>query len=558
MAGRGAALDEGVVDRDVGGRAVALGGGEEQQPELVARGQAGGLEVPARGDLGGGDGGSNGRRRRAGQRLGVAGVVGEAHLHLDRRALVGRHQRVGARRRRGDVRLSVVGGHPDPLVRVADAGQPVGIHDGGGDRRQRLPDLRCAGDRRRARRGGVGRRRDDDIEFVADRPAVAVAGGHLHGHRPRGRWRAREGARAGGEGQPRGQRRVVGFRRRVGQGVAGVRVAERGVREHIAERRACRRRLVRNRVRHRRRVVGGRPACPPDREKDAKTVATRPGGVGDVVLETRRADAPSRCRAAVQGRVADHADNKPRAIGRGGIARDHPVGRAGAQRGVGRGREDVDGISRERARIGHGGQQGARIVAGVPINLDHRGGSTRGHPIKIYPDAGQRVGAGARGELCGSNQGCCDARLPGVADEGRDRLPGGLGSGLFLGLGRRRGGGAHCVRLCSVTDGAQRYDRIVVGRLRCHGVVRVLRADASRVLFDGGQAVDAGAPQDPVSGYPLVLWVVPGEGQDAVANTGQGEPGGRRWRVVIFGLLRRLGRLLRWGRLCRFVHNPGG
>ena len=36
VAGRGAALDEGVVVRDVGGRGVALGGGEEQQPELVA------------------------------------------------------------------------------------------------------------------------------------------------------------------------------------------------------------------------------------------------------------------------------------------------------------------------------------------------------------------------------------------------------------------------------------------------------------------------------------------------------------------------------------------
>ena len=83
----------------------------------------------------------------------------KAHPHLDRRALVGRHQRVGARRRPGDVRLGAAV-HPDPLVRVADAGQPVGIHDGGGNRRQRLPDLRRAGDRRRARRRGVGRRRD--------------------------------------------------------------------------------------------------------------------------------------------------------------------------------------------------------------------------------------------------------------------------------------------------------------------------------------------------------------------------------------------------------------
>ncbi len=100
-----------------------------------------------------------GRRRRAGQRLGVAGIVGEAHRHLDRLALVRRHQRVGARRRPGDVRLGGVV-HPDPLVRVADAGQPVGIHDGGGARRQRLPDLRRARDRRRARRKVVGRRRD--------------------------------------------------------------------------------------------------------------------------------------------------------------------------------------------------------------------------------------------------------------------------------------------------------------------------------------------------------------------------------------------------------------
>ena len=96
----------------------------------------------------------DGRRRHAGERLGVVGVVGEAHLHLDRLALVGRHQRVGARRRAGDVRLGAAV-HLNPLERVADGGQPVGIHDGGGDRRQRLPDLRRAGDRRRARRGGV-------------------------------------------------------------------------------------------------------------------------------------------------------------------------------------------------------------------------------------------------------------------------------------------------------------------------------------------------------------------------------------------------------------------
>ncbi len=114
-------------------------------------------------------------RRRAGQRLGVAGVVGEAHPHLDRRALVGRHQRVGARRRPGDVRLGAVV-HPDPLVRVADAGQPVGIHDAGGVRRQRLPDLRRARDRRRARRKGVGRRAHRDVESpLTDPPLPSLA-----------------------------------------------------------------------------------------------------------------------------------------------------------------------------------------------------------------------------------------------------------------------------------------------------------------------------------------------------------------------------------------------
>ena len=123
-------------------------------------------------------------RRRAGQRLGVAGVVGEAHRHLDLRALVVRHQRVGACRRLGDVRLGGgVSGHPDPLVRVADVGQPVGIHDGGGVRRQRLPDLRRARDRRLARRGGVRRRRPDGRRRRAgQRLDVAGVVGEAHRH----------------------------------------------------------------------------------------------------------------------------------------------------------------------------------------------------------------------------------------------------------------------------------------------------------------------------------------------------------------------------------------
>ena len=63
--------------------------------------------------------------------------------------------------------------------------------------------------------------------------------------------RAREGARGGGEAQPRGQRGIVGLGRRVGQRVA-VRVVERVGRNRIVEHRAHRRRLVRYGVHHRR------------------------------------------------------------------------------------------------------------------------------------------------------------------------------------------------------------------------------------------------------------------------------------------------------------------
>ena len=246
----------------------------------------------------------DGLRRLAGQRLGVAGVVGEAHPHLDRLVLVVRHQRVGAcRRRQGDVRL-VAAVHPDPLVHVVDGGQPVGILDVCGVRRQRLPDLRRARDRRRARRGGVG--------------------------------------------------------------------------------------------------------CPPDLEAEGGS-ADSPEVPFEGDLITRVAEAPSHCRAGVQGPVGQ-ADPQPRAIGFDGIGRDHPVGRAGIQRGVVRGREAVDGVVLDRARIGQADQYGSgvRIAPVVLVNIDRRGGGTSWPiklSIKIYPDAGQRIGAGARGERYGLNQG---------------------------------------------------------------------------------------------------------------------------------------------------------
>ena len=81
----------------------------------------------------------------------------------------------------GDVRLGGVV-HPDPLVGVVVAGQPVVIRDVGGVRRQRLPDLRRARDRRRARRKGVRRRRDGRRRHAGQRLGVAGSVGEAHPH----------------------------------------------------------------------------------------------------------------------------------------------------------------------------------------------------------------------------------------------------------------------------------------------------------------------------------------------------------------------------------------
>ena len=89
----------------------------------------------------------------------MAEVVGEGHPHLEGRAQVGVDQGVGARILARNVRL-VRAVHPDPLVRVSGAGQPVGVGNTRGRGRQRLPDLRRAGDGRRARRGDVRHSRE--------------------------------------------------------------------------------------------------------------------------------------------------------------------------------------------------------------------------------------------------------------------------------------------------------------------------------------------------------------------------------------------------------------
>ena len=107
--------------------------------------------------------------------------------------------------------------------------------------------------------GGVVSALHHDVEYVADQPAVAVVGGHFYRNRLhiRSRRRALEGPRGGVEAQPGGQIRVVTLRRRVDQRVAAVGVGERGVREGVAEQRALRRCLVRDRDRDHRDVVGG-------------------------------------------------------------------------------------------------------------------------------------------------------------------------------------------------------------------------------------------------------------------------------------------------------------
>ena len=95
-------------------------------------------------------------RRRAGECLFVARVVGKADtLTLMVVALVGVGQRVGAARRARYVRVRrpVV---PYPLVAVRNAGQPVGVRDAGGARRQRLPHLRRPADGRRSGGRRVG------------------------------------------------------------------------------------------------------------------------------------------------------------------------------------------------------------------------------------------------------------------------------------------------------------------------------------------------------------------------------------------------------------------
>ena len=86
MPGRGAALDEGVVVRDVVGLAVGLHRGQEQQPELVAGYEPGRDQAPVVGNRDLGGRGRRGRHRPARHHhrvgIGAVAVLGR-HLHLD-------------------------------------------------------------------------------------------------------------------------------------------------------------------------------------------------------------------------------------------------------------------------------------------------------------------------------------------------------------------------------------------------------------------------------------------------------------------------------------------
>ena len=106
-------------------------------------------------------------RRLAGQGLLVPVVVGETALHFDGFAIVGCYEGIGGVRRTRDVRVRgpVVS---YPLVAVGNVGQPIGVGNAGGVRRQRLSYVRRSSDGRRSGGrvvlGGLGRLRSRYVD----------------------------------------------------------------------------------------------------------------------------------------------------------------------------------------------------------------------------------------------------------------------------------------------------------------------------------------------------------------------------------------------------------
>ena len=120
---------------------------------------------------------------------------------------------------------------------------------------------------------------------------------------------------------------------------------------------------------------------------------------------------------------------------------------------------------------------------------------------------------------------------------------------LTVRLGRR--GGAGRCGPCPVPVRAQRQHRVVIGGLRGHGGVRVLRAGVPGVLCDGGQGVGVSSPQHPVTGDGPPAGGRPADGHAVMGHSRGGETGGRRRRLR----RRRRG----WLRLRRRVFlDPGG
>ena len=241
---------------------------------------------------------------------------------------------------------------------------------------------------------GEGGRPHHDVEVVAHGGATGVSGGHFYRNRLhiRSRRRTLEGPRGGGEGQPCRQVRAVTLRRRVAQGVAGVGVGKRGVRELIAERRVCRRRLVRNRVRHHGGVVGGRP------HRDIEYVADQPAvAVVGGHLHCHRLHIRSRRRALEGPRGGGEgqpcrqvrAVTLRRRVAQGVAAVG--VGKRGVREGVAEQRALRRCLVRDRDRDHRG-----VVVGGAGGGIDDIGGSGAGADAVDGRDAVVAGGAGGQ------------------------------------------------------------------------------------------------------------------------------------------------------------------
>ena len=97
-------------------------------------------------------------------------------------------------------------------------------------------------------------------------------------------------------------------------------------------------------------------------------------------------------------------------------------------------------------------------------------------------------------------------------------------------------GGADGIGLDAVPVLAQGQDRVVVGRLRVHGGVRVAGAVALRV-GQGGQAACVGSSHDAVPGYVRVLGLFQVRVRLSWLTWEAARPVGTGRRVVLHGVI---------------------